>query len=116
MKRKTHYCNYVLYVVLSTVLMLTACSENTVPAGIKGYNHTADQPIYNFTVNGAMGHNIMPGGGGGSESCCVSIPKQWRPGLKVKVAWVYDSFQTDPNPPPPAQEFEVELPKIQIPG
>ncbi len=101
---------------LLMLLSISACGERMVPAGIMGYNHTVDRPIYNFTVNGAMGHNISPGGGGGSESCCVSIPERWRPGLKATIAWTYDSFQTDPNPPPPSQKVEMEIPQYNHPG
>ncbi|RFQ07945.1 DUF3304 domain-containing protein, partial [Pseudomonas sp. ATCC 13867] len=31
--------------------------------------------------------------GGGSQTCCVSLPTKWRPGLKVVIEW-----EKDPSP------------------
>ncbi|KMN76298.1 hypothetical protein VK98_21695 [Chromobacterium sp. LK11] len=62
-----------------------------VPAGVEGYNHTSAN-INNFSVNRAGGHNIAPFNSyGGSQSCCVSLPRQWRPGLMATVEWEKDS-------------------------
>jgi hypothetical protein len=103
--------------VLTALLLLSACSEKMAPAGITGYNHMNGRlSIYNFTVNGAMGSNLNQESGGGKEGCCVSIPEKWRPGLKAKIAWEYDTDQTDPNPPPPPQEVVVEIPEYKQPG
>lgn len=115
-KNRTNFSQLITSAILLSVLLLTACSEKMVSAGIKGYNHTTSRPIYNFTINGQMGHNISPGGGGGSESCCVSLPRRWHSGLKANVTWVYDSFQNDTNPRPPPQEIEVEIPEYKHPG
>jgi hypothetical protein len=103
--------------LLPILLTLSACSEKMAPAGITGYNHMNGRlSIYNFTVNGAMGSNLNQESGGGKEGCCVSIPEKWRSGLKAKIAWEYDTDQTDPNPPPPSQEVEVEIPEYKQPG
>jgi hypothetical protein len=101
---------------VALVLLLGACQEKMVPAGVTGYNHTKDRYLYNFTVNGAMGSNLSPESGGGKESCCVSIPATWRPGLKAVIEWEYDTKQGDPNPPPPSQRREVEIPKYARAG
>ena len=95
-------------------VMLTACSENDMLAGdVTGYNHMPESgwSIAGFTVNGAGGPNIQPESGGGKFSCCVSFPKQWRPGMKAKVRWFYDVMVGDPRTPPPPQEAEVEIPE-----
>lgn len=86
------------------------------PASVTGYNHSKIHPISYFTVNGAMGSNINQESGGGKESCCVSIPEVWHPGLKATIAWHYDTEQTDPNPPPPSQEIEIAVPQYKKPG
>jgi hypothetical protein len=101
--------------MLAALLLLSACSEKMVPAGITGYNHTKDRSIYNFTVNGAMGSNLAPESGGGKESCCVSIPEKWRPGLKAKIAWEYQGGTEIPEPPP-SQEIEIVIPEYKQPG
>jgi len=82
-----------------------------VPASVSGYNHMSDQSILGFTVDGAGGPNIAPEAGGGKFSCCASIPKHWRPGMKVKVAWSYGSGAEGTSPPPPPQEAVVEIPE-----
>lgn len=116
MRCKSYFKRLKMLGVICAIVLLGACREEMVGAGIKGYNHTTSQPIYNFTINGRMGHNISPGGGGGSESCCVSLPQRWRSGLKANVTWTYDSFQTDTSPPPPPQEIEVDIPEYKHPG
>jgi hypothetical protein len=100
----------------SVFLSISACGDKMAPASVVGYNHTSDRSIYYFTVNGAMGSNLSEESGGGKSSCCVSIPERWRPGLKANVAWEYDTRQEDPNPPPPSQEIEVDIPEYKKPG
>lgn len=95
--------------------MLAACRPETTGVGITSYNHMKRDHIYTFTVNGAMGPNASPESGG-KESCCVAIPNMWRPGLKVKIAWEYDTYQNDRNSPLPPQEAEVEVPRYTKPG
>ncbi|WP_407596270.1 DUF3304 domain-containing protein [Pseudomonas aeruginosa] len=74
---------------------LTACSSGlpkNIPTPIEGYNHTS-AAINGFTVNGSGGSNFGPHLGGGSQTCCISLPEKWRPGLTVVVAW-----EKDPDP------------------
>nr|WP_262923802.1 MULTISPECIES: DUF3304 domain-containing protein [Pseudomonas] len=54
-------------------------------------NHTS-AAINHFTVNGFGGGNASPYGYGGG-ACCVMLPREWRPGMAMKVEW-----ETDPNP------------------
>ena len=70
-------------------------STEMVPAGVEGYNHTSAN-INRFSVNRAGGPNVSPFSGGGKQSCCVSLPRQWRPGLMATVEW-----EKDPNPRAP---------------
>ena len=102
--------------LLSMLVSTSACSEKMVPAGVVGYNHTKDRPIQFFSVNGASGPNVNPENGGGKESCCVSVPAHWRPGLKATIEWEYDTEQNDPNPPPPRQKAVVDIPEYKVVG
>src|SRR5450830_1496158 len=99
--------------ILTALLSLSACSEQMSPAGITGYNHSKLHPISNFTVNDAMGSNLSQESGGGAESCCVSIPKTWRPGLKATIWWKYDADQGDTRPRPPDQQKNCSHSRIQ---
>ena len=54
-------------------------------------NHTS-AAINHFSVNGYGGGNARPYGYGGG-ACCVMLPREWRPGLMMKVEW-----ETDPDP------------------
>lgn len=65
-------------------------STEMVPAGIEGYNHTSAN-INRFSVNRAGGPNVSPFSGGGKQSCCASLPRQWRLGLMATVEWEKDS-------------------------
>ncbi|WP_038489947.1 DUF3304 domain-containing protein [Collimonas arenae] len=91
--------------------LLAGCSEEKIPVEITGYDHIPDWSISGFSINGGSGRNLDPGTGGPGGSCCIEIPKHWRPGLKAKVIWGYDTKQTDPRTPPPSQEAEVDIPE-----
>ncbi|GKQ43971.1 DUF3304 domain-containing protein [Pseudomonas syringae] len=74
--------------------LLAGCSvgESTFLAGnLNGVNHTP-AAINHFSVNGYGGANISAHGYGGGM-CCAMLPRQWQPGLKLKVEW-----EADPNP------------------
>lgn len=75
-------------------LLQTGCvskESEMLGAPVEGYNHTS-AAINRFTVNGAGGPNIGPYSGGGSQVCCGSVPRYWRPGLRALVEW-----EKDPN-------------------
>ena len=55
-------------------------------AGITGYNFTSEG-VQEFYVNGQWGSNLPMYGGGGGTTCCVNVPKRWRPGLVAKIDW-----------------------------
>ena len=56
------------------------------PVSISGYNYTIEG-IQEFTVNGQWGGSVSIGAGGGSNVCCVMLPKKWQPGLTAEVEW-----------------------------
>ena len=89
----TRACKTALAVITCSWLAgCTAAPPENLPTPIEGYNHTS-AAINRFTVNGAGGSNFGPHSGGGSQTCCVSLPTKWRPGLKVVIEW-----EKDPDP------------------
>jgi hypothetical protein len=87
---------------------LSACnSEQIIPAGVVGYNHT-DKNIGTFSVR--IGKSRGGGGfleahrGGGSMVCCVGFPDPWRPGLTAIVGWT-DNYNKN------YQEREIPIPE-----
>ena len=78
------------------MLILAGCSSaksDWVPAGVSGYNHTS-AAINHFylgpPLGPAGGPNIGPQQGGGKETCCGVLPRQWYP-MRVLVEWEKDS-------------------------
>ncbi|KPC53775.1 DUF3304 domain-containing protein [Amantichitinum ursilacus] len=59
-------------------------NEKLTPTPADSVNHTTAS-INWYSVNGLRGS--------AGENCCVMLPNQWRPGLKVTVEW-----EIDPNP------------------
>ena len=81
------------------------------------YNHinTFDFTIYDLTVPnapaiGGGGVNVLDSGG--SKSCCVSLPLQWRPGLKVMLKW----NEADRDNILGEWKKEYEIPRYEKPG
>jgi len=76
------------------VVMLSGCAGSGVStrdndrayinASIGPVNHT-DQFLYGFRVNGAFGANANAYGGGLAGTCCVRLPRVYRPGLTVDI-------------------------------
>jgi hypothetical protein len=88
---------------VSVCLLLAAasgCGPNSpkppepMTAGITGYNYTSEG-VQEYYVNGKRGSNLPPYGGGGSLSCCVSLPAEWNAGLTVTVEWTIGHY-TEP--------------------
>lgn len=85
---------------------LAACSDTSDPSiDISGLNYT-DVWITTFFVNGYYASGVSPNGGGGKFVCCVTIPRKWRPGLRVTVRWTADD-----RVPNLWKERVVEVPK-----
>ncbi len=76
--------------MLATALGLAACEPTAakpITVGITGYTFTSEG-VQEYYVNGVRGSNLPPYGGGGSTSCCVSLPAKWTPELTVRVDWI----------------------------
>lgn len=106
-----------LRIAASMIVFVTtsACSDATIPASVRGYNHMKDLSVHYFTVNGTGGPNVRPESGGG-ETCCIRLPKRWKPGLKATVAWEYDQKEGDRRPLPENQKAEVDIPEYPFGG
>ena len=75
------------FVVMSTAIMLSACFEEEMDSvSYQGANHT-DEAAAEVTINGEGGIMIAMEHGYSGNICCVNVPKKWRPGLTVTVAW-----------------------------
>lgn len=82
--------------ILLTAMNLSACSGLTnevpdttpaiAPAQVGIVNHTGNY-IYSASVDGAGGGNMNAWGAGIASVCCASIPRVWRPGMRVLVRW-----------------------------
>lgn len=76
-------------------LSLLSCSDTSdVRIELSGLNYT-DVGISTFLVDGYYGGGVYPNGGGGSFTCCVTVPKKWHEGLKVTVRWTADDRLPD---------------------
>lgn len=73
----------------SLLALISACSEEKVPANVIGYNHT-DRDIGHFTAGGTGGGFLHAHHGGGKFSCCIGIPKHWNPTYAVTIGWTDD--------------------------
>ena len=81
--------NFKFIFSLIFMMCVSACKPaepDTYAAGITGYNFTAEG-VQDFYVNEQWGSNLPPYGGGGKTSCCVVLPKKWRPGLIATIDW-----------------------------
>jgi len=79
-----------------SVLLLSACAGSGLStrdddtkyfnASIGPVNHTG-QFLYGYGVNGAFGANARAYGADIAGTCCVRLPRIWRPGLTVDVTY-----------------------------
>nr|WP_260115492.1 DUF3304 domain-containing protein [Pseudoduganella ginsengisoli] len=89
--------------------------KSTVPVSVHGVNYSNEE--FSYTVedptdakNKAGGETINRFGAGGTM-CCYDLPKQWKPGMQVKVNsthWL--PKQADGKIPEVKQSFLVEMP------
>ena len=86
-----------LLATLATTALLAACTSSAglssrdddkayFNASIGVVNHTS-QFLYGFYVNGAFGANASAYGADIAGTCCVRLPRVWRPGLTVDVRY-----------------------------
>ncbi|MDF0607074.1 DUF3304 domain-containing protein [Neisseriaceae bacterium TC5R-5] len=106
--------------LLATVLLVAACTslanknDERIGVSMSAVNHT-DKFIYGFYINGAYGSNTGENSISGKTSCCVMIPRTWRPDLKVTVKWRFDG-QVDAKGERAWSEKIVEIEPYDRPG
>lgn len=95
--------------------LLSACAKTDVPVSIHGVNYSGEIFRYfivdpNDKKNNGGGETIDPYGAGGTM-CCYSLPKKWRPGIKVQInATHWLSNKTDDNLQEVSETKIVEVP------
>ncbi|WP_035818600.1 DUF3304 domain-containing protein [Janthinobacterium sp. RA13] len=87
---KNSYAACFVCMVLSLLNTGCARSERQITVSLTGYNH-GEYGVGSYTVTLADGSSaeagyLAPGGGGGGETCCLSIPARWKPGMTAAVA------------------------------
>lgn len=107
-------------IALLAALSLSACASladdardeapATATAQVGIVNHTGNY-IYSASVDGAGGGNMNAWGAGVASVCCTSIPRVWRPGMKVLVRWNMPIGRQDV-----IKEKIVEVEKYERPG
>ncbi len=81
-----------VYSVLCAILLLAGCGQQRAQAEyhggggtIEAINHT--KWAIEFSVNGQSGLDIIGPYQGGGGGCCFGAPKEWKPGMTVRVDW-----------------------------
>lgn len=86
---------FALMLALSSTLLASCHAANEkLGLDVVGYNHT-DHDIGDFSVDGQGGAFLRrhkPSG----FACCVSIPRQYSPGMTVTVTWI-DEYGENPQ-------------------
>ena len=79
---------------------------------LMGFNRT-DRVVYGFYVNDSWGANIFEYGGGGSATCCMSIPHDSK---TVRVKWILSwNTMDEANRHAPMETYEADVPIPPIP-
>lgn len=75
---------------LLTVLVLSACEKPTVEVSLHGVNYSSE--TFSYYVKDPAAPDKSGGGGelidafaAGGTTCCATLPRSWRPGIKVQV-------------------------------
>ncbi len=85
--------NRVRTVALLTCLLVSAttlgCTDSTVAVDVHGVNYGGNEFFYSIIDPvtqrpGGVGEHLAPYSGGGI-TCCFTLPKKWRPGIKVQL-------------------------------
>lgn len=101
-RRVVGMCRVVLIGILAGGLALpcaAACrlfKEKLEGVSLTGIHHMGIKfKVDEFVVDGTDGGNVGWEGGGGSTTCCVELPRAWRPGLSVLVRWAVSDWSEE---------------------
>ncbi|WP_169307501.1 DUF3304 domain-containing protein [Chitiniphilus eburneus] len=110
--------------VLTPEASASAPDADTFMASSRGINYDHEFGI-DYTLrwaDGAQGEAIGSGSAGpfedSGQNCCVSLPKQWHPGLKLTVEWVALDLSTRKSNQWKTENLQTELavPEYKAPG
>ena len=81
-----------IFLCIFMIFSNTACSKESmkISVSLTAYNHT-ENGVGSYIVTLADGTSVdagylAPGEGGGGETCCLSIPSAWNPGMKATIS------------------------------
>lgn len=102
--------------VLLTVLSTSACGQSTTSVNLHGVNYTGD--TFTYFVMDSNDPNVVGGGemvwpyAAGGTTCCATLPKKWRPGIKLQIKTVRSLPKNSDGVRPEVQEVHtVEVPR-----
>jgi hypothetical protein len=96
--------------------LLSGCEESTVNVNLHGVNYTVDP--FTYMVMDPVKPDQISGGelidsfAAGGTTCCATLPREWRPGIKLTVRtthWL--TARPDGSLPEVKQVHVVEVPK-----
>lgn len=84
---------------VGAALLLGSCNGSgtqTATTMVSGVHHLGPKfTIYQFYLAGASAGSNVGWSGGGDYTCCVIIPRQWRPGTFVDVRWEVHDWRNE---------------------
>lgn len=91
-RRPARWAGWLLSTTIAGLLVaLSACADNDkVSTNYSVVNHT-DIGVVDITVNHTGGILAAHPLGESGQACCVTVPRKWRPDLKVTIGWQDDS-------------------------
>lgn len=91
-------------------------SDDRIPVSLVGVQHLGgDYLIARFYINKSIGDTVGEGGGGGSEVCCLTLPRDWNPTLKADVRWEVHHIIRSTDPAVPARAELTGIYQAQVP-
>jgi hypothetical protein len=80
---------YLAITFLLSIVLLAACEKPTVDVNLHGVNYTVDTFSYHVadpeTPEKLDGGEMIDPFGAGGTTCCATLPRKWKPGLKLVV-------------------------------
>lgn len=105
-----------LSVILLFASLLSACGESTVSVSLHGVNYTVEP--FTYTIMDPVKPDQIIGGehidsfSAGGTTCCATLPRKWRPGIKLHIRTIHWLKQLpDGSLPEVKQAHVVEVPK-----
>jgi len=105
---------FAIWILISTSNNVAA--EDPVPVVVVGVQHLGrEYLIERFYIDKRVGDSVGEYGGGGSERCCVTLPKKWNPNLEAEVRWEVRKIIRSSNPSVPDSANVIAIYKANVP-